>query len=1039
MAFARQKVGVAKRIIRGQYKESDDPQGGLDAATAWLPDDRRPRKPSRNQEEAIVTSGHWCWALGITLSTVSITARGGERDLPSSYDLRDVGGINYVTSVKSQTGGTCWTHGAMAAMEGNLLMTGAWAAAGEAGEPNLAEYHLDWWNGFNQHNNDDVVPPSGSGLEVHQGGDYRVTTAYLARGEGAVRDIDGQSYSVPPARHESTYHYYYPRDVEWYVAGQDLSNIDLIKQKVIDEGVVGTCLCYDSDFIHYYVHYQPPTSTLDPNHAVAIVGWDDNLNTQAPENGAWLCKNSWGSGWGNDGYFWISYYDKHCGQHPEMGAVSFQNVEPLAYDHIYYHDYHGWRDTMTDCTEAFNRFTATEDETLLAVNFFTAADNVTYTVTIYDRFEGGALLDALSTASGTIDYLGLHTVDLDAPVELTGGDDFYIYLELSKGGQPYDRTSDVPVLLGAKYRTIVESTANPGESFHRVGTSWEDLYYYDDPPWNNTANFCIKGLATKRGLQVGPEDDLRSTGPVGGPFSPDTKVYELQSRSDGSFDYEVTVEPPVDWLTLSGDVSGTLAPTVTASVTVEINSNADLLPGNAYRASVHFTNTSDHGGDCTRVVTLIVGNPVLQYQWVFDADPQWTTEADWAFGEPTGGGGANGYPDPTSGHTGTDVYGYNLNGDYPDGLSEKHLTSASIDCQGLYGVHVRFWRWLGVESPEYDHAYVRASNDGVNWTTVWQNDAETTDSSWIQMDLDISSIADDHPAVQLRWTMGSTDGGWTYCGWNIDDVEIWGVLGDVDCNANGIPDACDLDCGAPGGPCDVPDCGGAEDCNGNATPDECDISQGTSLDSNGNGIPDECEVAPPLVADAPHDTPKNRYLSFNPNNTGTEVAFAVELTASADFPASVGAVGWVGEPDVTGMARLVSGPFYSDSWPTVVHVGDCAVVPVATYEVRATIDGINFTEPLQVATILRPGVSAWGDVVGSLVASEWTGPNGVVNFDDVVAAVQFFTSATTAPPLTWVDIEPEVPDAILNFADIMQMVLAFQGEPYPYRAPADCP
>src|SRR5437867_611459 len=76
-----------------------------------------------------------------------------QQKLPEKFDLRTV---NAVTPIKSQIGGTCWTHGTMAAIESNLLISGRWKKLNMPGVPNMSEYHLDWWNGFNKHQNEDV-------------------------------------------------------------------------------------------------------------------------------------------------------------------------------------------------------------------------------------------------------------------------------------------------------------------------------------------------------------------------------------------------------------------------------------------------------------------------------------------------------------------------------------------------------------------------------------------------------------------------------------------------------------------------------------------------------------------------------------------------------------------------------------------------------------------------------------------------------------------------------------------------------------------
>ncbi|MEA2078002.1 MAG: lectin like domain-containing protein [Candidatus Marinimicrobia bacterium] len=426
--------------------------------------------------------------------------------LPAQFDLRNDGGVVYVSLVKSQQGGTCWAHGTMASIESNLMRTGTWDLSEVFTGPDLAEYHLDWWNGFNLFFNQDLGYYPQEGLVVHMGGDYRVSSAYFSRGDGAVLNENAPNYKSASPLRDTSYTYYYPRTIEWYQLKDDLSNIDFIKQKIMDHGAVATCMYACPQFLDDSTNgsfYQPPFDSNDPNHSIAIVGWNDTITTAAPEPGAWLCKNSWGINWGSvwngHGYFWISYYDKHAVHHPEMGCVSFQEVELMRYDSIYYHDYHGWRDTL-DVQEAVNIFVAESRDTLVAVSFFAAADSVEYIIKLY-RDREDLLNDAPDRSqSGTIYHAGFHTIDLDNNAVLMEGDSFFVYLYLDKGGQPYDRTSVVPVLLDvpALYAQVTEattvpSTAGPNESlFRQSGGSWTDFQTV-----NTTANFCIKALVKK--------------------------------------------------------------------------------------------------------------------------------------------------------------------------------------------------------------------------------------------------------------------------------------------------------------------------------------------------------------------------------------------------------------------------------------------------------------------------------------------------------------------------------------------------------------
>ena len=439
---------------------------------------------------------------------------------PATYDLRD---HDLVTSVKDQYSATCWAHATASGLESELLRNGNWAAAGETGEPNISECHLSWWMGFNTEWNGDFGGPNNDGLGVHNWGDFKMFCSYMSRFDGAVREEDSpgdggssQYFQQKPDRLDPDYHLWYVPDINWYYIDGDgpfgsLEYIDSIKYEVMNYGICPTnYLCNSPVQTGTYnglnTYYLPNSSSADPNHNVGIIGWDDNANTPASQDGAWLCKNSWGN---QIQFFWVSYYDKHCCRQIDESCVSFRDVQPLPYTNVYYLDYHGWRDHLESAKECFNKFIVdnTADEYLIDVSFFTMAVNEEWEIKVYDNFTNDELQDELASASGKIFAIGYHTTKLSTPVTLTDGDDFYIYLKVTNGGLAYDRTSSPFNPLGGKKvraDALIPSKSELDQSYYRTSptSAWTDLYNYEETitvdgqseDCQGSQNFCLKGF-----------------------------------------------------------------------------------------------------------------------------------------------------------------------------------------------------------------------------------------------------------------------------------------------------------------------------------------------------------------------------------------------------------------------------------------------------------------------------------------------------------------------------------------------------------------
>ena len=402
------------------------------------------------------------------LSEDSAVIRSRQRlGLPNSYDLRSTGKL---TPVRDQGScGSCWAFATYGSLESNLL-------PGEA--ENFSENHLKNTHGFD--------------WDYCDGGNAYISAAYLGRWSGPVEegdDLYNPLSGVSPLGLLPTKHV---QEIIIIPDRSSSSDNSGIKEAVMSYGAVYTSMywggSYDSTTHAYYFN-----GSTYSTHAVAIVGWDDdysrtNFSTTPPGDGAFIVRNSWGTDWGEAGYFYVSYYDSNIGTENFVfrGAESTTN-----YRRVYQYDDLGWVTSAGygKTTAWFaNVFTAAADEELSAISFYTASPKSRFTVYIYKNATSGPRSGTLAgKMKGKIAAAGYHTLSMESPIFLPSGETFSVVVKLKTPKYKYPIPIESPM-----YNYSSLAAANSGESYvSRNGKDWSDLSsIYSD------ANVCLKAFAT---------------------------------------------------------------------------------------------------------------------------------------------------------------------------------------------------------------------------------------------------------------------------------------------------------------------------------------------------------------------------------------------------------------------------------------------------------------------------------------------------------------------------------------------------------------